>query len=94
MKLKLIGTNLIFSSSDNGTLSRAGLAGCLPDGAQNPSASSNCPNGKFCPLQGFIILQLLLLSDVDVLIVTSVGATQILPGEGRGGEGGGRCNRP
>ncbi|KAI1321095.1 subtilisin-like protein [Xylariaceae sp. FL0255] len=43
LKLGLMGTTLVFSSGDNGTLSRSGVYGCLDGGAQNPSFVSTCP---------------------------------------------------
>lgn len=46
LKLGLMGTTLVFASGDNGTLSRAGVVGCLSNGAQNPSFPSTCPYGK------------------------------------------------
>lgn len=46
LKLSLMGTSIIYSSGDNGTLSRAGVWGCLADGAQNPSFPSSCPYGR------------------------------------------------
>ena len=56
MKLGLQGTSIIFASGDNGTVERAGIAGCLADGLDNPGFPAACP------------------------YVTSVGATQIAPG--------------
>ena len=43
LKLGLMGTSIIYSSGDNGTLSRAGVMGCLANGGQNPSFPSSCP---------------------------------------------------
>ncbi|CRG89954.1 Aorsin [Talaromyces islandicus] len=43
MKLGLQGVSLIFASGDNGTLSRAGDAGCLSDNRQNPGFPASCP---------------------------------------------------
>ena len=43
LKLGLMGTSIIYASGDNGTLSRAGVGGCLADGAQNPSFPASCP---------------------------------------------------
>jgi tripeptidyl-peptidase-1 len=45
MKLGLQGVSLIFASGDNGTLSRAGEAGCLSGDRQNPGFPSSCPYG-------------------------------------------------
>lgn len=47
MKLGLMGTSLIFSSGDNGTLATTQRTyGCLANGAQNPYIASSCPYGK------------------------------------------------
>ena len=43
MKLGLQGTSILFSSGDNGTVSRAGVAGCLSGGRDNPGFPSTCP---------------------------------------------------
>ena len=45
MKLGLMGTSIIYASGDNGTLSRAGISGCLANGGQNPSFPATCPYG-------------------------------------------------
>lgn len=79
MKLGLMGTSLIFSSGDNGTLAISGKYGCLADGAQNPNFASSCPYGKLSPSQAFTAHRFY-LAGVDKVIVTSVGATQISPG--------------
>lgn len=46
LKLGLLGTSIIFSSGDNGTVSQFGVVGCLADDSQNPSFPSSCPYGK------------------------------------------------
>ena len=43
MKLGLQGTSIIFSSGDNGTVQREGIAGCLADGLDNPTFPASCP---------------------------------------------------
>ena len=37
------GTSFFFASGDNGTVSRAGLSGCLSDNRYNPDFPSTCP---------------------------------------------------
>jgi len=43
MKLSMQGTSFFFASGDNGTVSRAGISGCLSDNRYNPDFPSTCP---------------------------------------------------
>lgn len=45
MKLGLMGTSVIVSSGDNGTLARFPDGGCLANGAQRPTMPASCPYG-------------------------------------------------